>query len=201
MSNNGYIEISDNLIKRMINNHHSYRRDICIARKQLLQEINVLEDMIDAAINPGKGTDNVGGGKTNKIQDPTYDSVIRLQAGRYREKIQIKQEELLVLEKREEAFDRVCCAFKKTFWVLPLEFEIVNQLYYTATKMTTWDAVCQDLNISKATISESRKWICKLIRIIYDSDIKNEDIDGVTEQQLYTLIEESGDLSLLKHID
>jgi len=198
---NGYLEISDNLIKRMINHHQSYRNDISIARKQLLREINDLEDMIDAAILPGKGTDNVGGGKTNKIQDPTYDSVIRLQNGRYMEKIQIKQKELLVLEKREEAFDRVCCAFKKTFWVLPLDFEIVNQLYYSAKKVTTWDAVCQELNISKATISDSRKWVCKLIRILYDSDYKTEDIDSVTDEQIYSLIEDSGDKALLKRVD
>lgn len=198
---NGYLKISDKLIKNMLNNHQSYRNDIDISRKQTIRDIKDLEDMISAAICPGLNYDSVGGGKTNKIHDPTYESLLRLYSGRYMELIQIKQQELFVLEQREEAFDRVCTAFKKTLWILPREFEIVNRLFYSVEKTTTWDAVSQELGVSKGKISESRKLVYKLVRLIYDSNYKTEDIDGVSEDELYDLVEDSNEDALKKHLN
>lgn len=198
---NSYLKINDKLIKKMLNNHQSYRCDIDISRKQILNDMRDLEDMMSAAICPGRNMDSVGGGKTNKIQDPTFDSLMRLYAGRYREQIQKKQQELMMLEKREEAFDRVCTAFKKSMWVLPREFEIVNQLFYSTKKNTTWDAVSQELGVSKGKISESRQLIYRLVRLIYDSDYLTEDIDGVSEDELCDLIEDSEDETLKKHLN
>lgn len=201
VSKNGYMEITDNAILRMLKNHNSFRKNIDVARKQALRDITDIEDMIATTICPARNTDNVGGGRTNKIQDPTADSALRLHSARYREKIQHKQQELLSLDKEEEAFDRVCSAFKKSCWLLPREFEIVNELFYSNKKTTTWENVAQELNISKGKITEARQLVCKLIRYIYDSAYKTEDIDRLTESELYSLVEEHQDRHLLRHID
>jgi len=199
-SSNEYIELSDKQLKKMVNNYRYYRKDINNTRISILQEIKELDDMIAAISLPGYSVDSEGG-KTNKKQDPVFLSYIKLTTSRYREKIIRLQQDLSELNQKEIAFDRVMSAFRCTMWICPIAYEIVTRLCVNVEKIDTWETVAADLCVSKSYLSEARNFMYELVRIIYKSDYDTEDIDSMTEENIYALVEAGADESLLKRID
>lgn len=197
-----YLEVSENKLKKILSTHRSYRFDIISQRRNYLRQIREYEDMIDLLSMPSIRLDTTPISKTNKKQDPTYESYVVLSEKRYTEKILKLQQSILELEQQEESLDRICESFHKLAWICPIAYRLATELAYVepTLRTKTWDSMRLELGCSKSYISESLNCVYKFVKLLYDSDISTEALKGMSEDELIDYISEK-DNSLLDVIN
>ena len=200
MSN--YLYMSENKIKKILSTHRSYRFDIVSQRKNYLRQIREYEDMIDLLSMPSIRLDSTPVSKTNKKQDPTYESYVILSEKRYTEKILKLQQSILELEQQEESLDRICECFYKLAWISPIAYRLATELAYIepTLRTKTWDSMRLELGGSKSYISEALNCVYRFVKLLYDSDISTEQIKRMSENEVIAYIYEV-DNSLLDQIN
>ncbi len=202
MSKSNYINVSENKIKKILSTHRSYRLDIVSQRKNYLCQIREYEDMIDSLSMPSFRLDTPSISKTNKKQDPTYQSYVMLSEKRYSEKILKMQQAILELEQQEESLDRICECFHKLAWMSPIAYRLASELSYTEPTLRkhTWDSMRMELGCSKSYISEALNSVYRFIKLMYESDYTTDYIIRMSEDELIDYLYEK-DNSLLEQIN
>lgn len=198
---NRYIKISENKIKKMLSAHRSYQLDIVSQRNNILQQIRGYEDMIDLISMPSIRLDTISTSKTNKKQDPTYESYIILAEKRYSEKILKLQQSILELEQQEMALERICESFFKLAWMCPIAYRIASELAYVEPTLRThtWETMRMELGCSKSYISDALSIVYRFVKILYDSEYNTDNIKRMSEDEIIEYISIK-DSSLLEQI-
>lgn len=202
MSKSNYINVSENKIKKILSMHQSYRIDIVSQRKNYLRQIREYEDMIDLLSMPSIRLDTTPTSKTNKKQDPTYQSYVILSEKRYTEKILKLQQAILELEQQEELLDRICECFYKLAWICPIAYRVATELAYTepTLRTQTWDSMRMELGCSKSYISDALNSVYKFVKLMYDSDFTTDFIIRMSEDEIIDYVYQN-DNSLLEQIN